>query len=105
MISLRTIGSRIRLVAKEAQQRLEILSGGLQEKAAGVAVVKGFTREPRKAQAFASQTNKLLNKILYSLRFMAMNGVVSGLIMHSSPVLVGWYGCITSTPVILRSAN
>jgi subfamily B ATP-binding cassette protein MsbA len=92
VISLRTIGSRIRLVTKEAQQRLEILSGGLQEKVAGVAVVKGFTREPEETQAFASQANKLLNKIMYSVRFMAMNETVGGLVVHGSPVLVVWYG-------------
>ncbi len=92
VLSLRTIGSRIRLVSKEAQQRLEVLSGGLQEKVAGVAIVKGFTREPLEAQYFATQANKLLNKILYSVRFMAMNETFVGLVVHGSPVLVAWYG-------------
>ncbi len=92
VISLRTIGSRIRLVSKEAQQRLEILSGGLQEKVAGVAIVKGFTHEPQETLAFASQANKLLNKILYSVRFMAMNETMVGLVVHGSPILVAWYG-------------
>jgi ATP-binding cassette, subfamily B, putative efflux pump len=92
ILSLRTIGSRIRLVTKETQQRLEVLSGGLQEKVAGVAVVKGFTREPQEAQAFASQANKLLNKILYSARFTALNETLVGLVVHGSPVLVVWYG-------------
>ncbi|MBI4006307.1 MAG: ABC transporter ATP-binding protein [Gammaproteobacteria bacterium] len=92
VLSLKMIGSRIRLVTKEAQQRLEVLSGGLQEKVAGVAVVKGFTREPLEAQFFAVQANKLLNKILYSVRFMAMNETMVGLVVHGSPVLVVWYG-------------
>jgi ABC-type multidrug transport system fused ATPase/permease subunit len=92
VISLRTIGSRIRLVSKEAQQRLEVLSGGLQEKVAGVAIVKGFTHEPQETLAFASQANKLLNKILYSVKFMAMNETLVGLVVHGSPVLVVWYG-------------
>jgi ATP-binding cassette, subfamily B, putative efflux pump len=92
LISLRTIGSRIRLVTKEAQQRLEVLSGGLQEKVAGAAIVKGFTRESLEAQSFALQANKLLNKILYSVRFMAMNETLSGLVVHGTPVLVAWYG-------------
>lgn len=92
ILSLRTIGSRIRLVSKEAQQRLEVLSGGLQEKVAGVAVVKGFTRERQEAQAFASQSNKLLNKILYSVHFMAINEMLVGLVVHGAPILVVWYG-------------
>jgi ABC-type multidrug transport system, ATPase and permease components len=92
VFSLRAIGSRIRLTTKEVQQRLEILSGSLQEKVAGVAIVKGFTREPQETQAFASQANKLLNKVLYSVRFMAANEMLVGFVVHSSPVLVVWYG-------------
>jgi subfamily B ATP-binding cassette protein MsbA len=92
IVSLRMIGSRIRLVTKEAQQRLEVLSGGLQEKVAGAAIVKSFTREPLEAQSFAVQANKLLNKILFSVRFMAMNEILVGLVVQGSPVLVVWYG-------------
>lgn len=92
VLSLRTIGSRIRLVSKEAQQRLEVLSGGLQEKVAGASIVKGFTHEPQETLAFASQANKLLNKIMYSVKFMAMNETLVGLVMHGSPVIVVWYG-------------
>ena len=92
VISLRMIGSRIRLVTKEAQQRLEVLSGGLQEKVSGAAIVKGFTREPLEAQSFAVQANKLLNKVLFSVRFMAINEILVGLVVQGSPVLVVWYG-------------
>lgn len=92
VFSLRSIGARIRLNSKEVQQRLEILSGSLQEKVAGVAIVKGFTSEPYEVQSFATQANKLLNKILYSVRFTATNEVLVGLVVHSSPVLVAWYG-------------
>ena len=92
IVSLRMMGSRIRLITKEAQQRLEVLSGGLQEKVAGAAIVKGFTREPLEAQFFAVQANKLLNKILFSVRFMAMNETIAGLVVHGSPVLVAWFG-------------
>ena len=92
IVSLRMMGSRIRLVTKEAQQRLEVLSGGLQEKVAGAAIVKGFTREPLESHSFAVQANKLLNKVLYSVRFMAMNETFAGLVVHGSPVLVAWYG-------------
>ena len=92
IVSLRMMGSRIRLVTKEAQQRLEVLSGGLQEKVAGAAIVKGFTREPLEAHSFSVQANKLLNKILYSVRFMAVNEILVGLVVQGSPVLVVWYG-------------
>jgi len=92
IVSLRMIGSRIRLVTKEAQQRLDVLSGGLQEKVAGAAIVKGFTREPLEAHSFAVQANKLLNKVLFSVRFMAMNEMLVGLVVQGSPVIVVWYG-------------
>jgi ABC-type multidrug transport system fused ATPase/permease subunit len=92
VLSLRNIGARIRLSSKEVQQRLEVLSGNLQERVAGVAIVKGFTRETHEAKAFATQANKLLNKVLYSVRFTATNEMLIGLVVHSSPVLVAWYG-------------
>ncbi|MCC7412356.1 MAG: ABC transporter ATP-binding protein [Gammaproteobacteria bacterium] len=92
VVSLRTVGSRIRLTTREAQQRLEVLSGGLQEKVAGVVIVKGFTREPAETRAFTAQANKLLNKILYSIRFIALNEMLVGMVVHTSPVLVVWYG-------------
>ncbi|BAU47741.1 multidrug ABC transporter ATP-binding protein [Sulfurifustis variabilis] len=90
--ALHALGPRIRLSSKEVQQRLEVLSGGLQEKVAGVTIVKGFAREGQETQIFASHANKLLNKILYSARFTAWNEVVVGFVVHSAPVLVVWYG-------------
>ncbi|MDH3380341.1 MAG: ABC transporter ATP-binding protein/permease [Gammaproteobacteria bacterium] len=90
--SLRALGSRIRLATLETQQRLDILAGGLQEKVAGMAVVKGFAREQHESSAFASQANKLLNRILSTVRFTALNETLIGLVVHMTPVLVVWYG-------------
>ncbi len=92
VLSLRMIGPRIRLSTKEVQQRVEILSGGLQEKVAGVTVVKGFAREPEEARLFATHANKLLNKVMYSVRYTAINETLVGFVVHSAPVLVVWYG-------------
>ncbi|MHB8622363.1 MAG: ABC transporter ATP-binding protein [Sulfuricaulis sp.] len=92
VMSLRYIGPKIRLSTREVQQRLEVLSGGLHEKVAGVSVVKGFARETQEAQLFAVHANKLLNKVLYSVRYTAINEMVVGFVVHSAPVLVVWYG-------------
>ena len=92
VVSLRLIGPKIRLSTREAQQRLDVLSGGLHEKVAGVAVVKGFAREAEEAQLFATHANKLLNKVLYSVRYTAANEMMVGFVVHSAPVLVVWYG-------------
>lgn len=92
LVSLRVVGSRIRLISREAQQRLEILSASVQEKVMGVGIVKAFTRESQEEQAFASQANKLLNKVMFSVRSMATNEMLVGMVVHTSPVLVAWYG-------------
>lgn len=92
VLALRAMGPRIRLTSKEVQQRLEVLSGELQEKVAGVAVVKGFTRESEEARIFASHANKLLKKVLYSVRFTTANEIAVGFVVHTAPVLVVWYG-------------
>lgn len=90
--ALKAMGPRIRRTSMEVQQRLEALSGGLQEKMAGVAVVKGFVRESAEARLFAEHANKLLRRMLYAVRFTALNEVVVGFVVHTAPVLVVWYG-------------
>jgi ATP-binding cassette, subfamily B, putative efflux pump len=90
--ALRAMGPRIRNSSQEVQQRLEVLAGELHEKVAGVAVVKGFARESAETKRFASHANKLLQRILNSVRFTATNEVAVGLVVHTAPVLVVWYG-------------
>lgn len=92
VISLSMNGPRIKQVSHEAQQRLEILSGSLQERVAGVAVVKGFTQEAAETKRFALQADKLLTRLLYSVRFMAVNETLVGMVVHTAPVLVAWFG-------------
>jgi subfamily B ATP-binding cassette protein MsbA len=90
--ALRAMGPRIRNSSQEVQQRLEVLAGELHEKVAGVAVVKGFARESAETSRFASHANKLLQRILSSVRFTATNEVAVGFVVHTAPVLVVWYG-------------
>ena len=92
IFALRAMGPRIRQSSQEVQQRLEVLSGELHEKVAGVAVVKGFARETAETKRFATHANKLLNRILHSARYTAANEVAVGIVVHTSPILVVWYG-------------
>jgi subfamily B ATP-binding cassette protein MsbA len=90
--ALRTMGPRIRHSSKEVQQRLEVLSGELHERVAGVAIVKGFARESAETHRFAAHSNKLLQRVLSSVRFTTVNEVAVGFVVHTTPVLVVWYG-------------
>src|SRR4051812_10453801 len=90
--ALRAMGPRIRNSSQEVQQRLEVLAGELHEKVAGVAVVKGFARESAETTRFAAHANKLLERILNSVKFTATNEVAVGFVVHTAPVLVVWYG-------------
>ncbi|MFL6621560.1 MAG: ABC transporter ATP-binding protein [Sulfurifustis sp.] len=92
LFALKAMGPRIQQTSKEVQQRLEVLSGELHEKVAGVAIVKGFARETAEGRAFAEHANKLLKKVLYSVRFSATNEVAVGFVVHTAPVLVAGYG-------------
>jgi subfamily B ATP-binding cassette protein MsbA len=92
IVALRAMGPKIRHSSQEVQQRLEVLSGELHEKVAGVAVVKGFARESAEAKRFAAHANKLLHRILNSARYTAANEVAVGFVVHTAPVLVVWYG-------------
>jgi ATP-binding cassette, subfamily B, putative efflux pump len=90
--ALRCMGPRIRHSSREVQQRLEVLSGELHEKVAGVAIVKGFARESAETKRFAAHADKLLQRVLYSVRFTAANEVAVGFVVNTAPVLVVWYG-------------
>jgi subfamily B ATP-binding cassette protein MsbA len=69
-----------------------VLTGELHEKVAGMTVVKGFARESAETKRFAAHANKLLSRILHSSRFTAANEAAVGLVVHTAPVLVVWYG-------------
>ena len=92
LVSIRLVGSRIRLTSREVQQRVETLSGGLQEKVSGVGIVKSFTREDQELEAFETQANKLYSKVLHSVRLVATNEMIVGFVVLTSPLLVLWYG-------------
>ncbi len=92
LVSIRTVGRRIRLSSREVQARVEVLSGGLQEKVAGVGIVKSFTRESDELHAFREQSNKLYSKVLHTVRLAASNEMIVGMVVLTSPVLVLWYG-------------
>ncbi|MGH8176303.1 MAG: ABC transporter ATP-binding protein [Steroidobacter sp.] len=92
VFALRSMGPRIRRSSQEVQQRLEVLSGELHEQVAGVAIVKGFARESAETKRFAAHSNKLLQRVLYTVRFTAANEVAVGFVVHTAPVLVVWYG-------------
>lgn len=91
-ISIKFLGRKIRLMSREVQQRVEILSGGLQEKVAGVGVLKGFSREEAELRDFAVQSDKLYSKVLTTVRYMALNEMIVGFVVLTSPALVLWYG-------------
>ncbi|HPN34374.1 MAG TPA: ABC transporter ATP-binding protein [bacterium] len=92
LLSIKTLGSRIRRASREVQQRVEVISGGLQEKIAGVTIVKGFTREPEESERFASQSDKLYNRVLRSVQYSALNEMLVGFVVLTAPGLVLWYG-------------
>jgi subfamily B ATP-binding cassette protein MsbA len=90
--ALRAMGPRIRRSSQEVQQRLEVLSGELHERVAGVSILKGFTRESAETSRFAAQSNKLLRRVLHSVQFTAANEVAVGFVVNTAPLIVGWYG-------------
>ena len=92
LVSIQYLSGRIRLSSVEVQQRVEVLSGELQEKVAGIGIIKGFTREDAELASFRTQSDKLYSKILQSVRYATLNEMVVGFVVMTSPVLVVWYG-------------
>ncbi len=92
LFSIKKLGGKIRMASREVQQRVEVISGGLQEKIAGVTIIKGFTRESEESYAFNSQATKLYHRVLRSIQYSTFNEMLVGFVVLTAPGLVLWFG-------------
>jgi subfamily B ATP-binding cassette protein MsbA len=92
LFSIKKLGGKIRIASREVQQRVEVISGGLQEKIAGVTIIKGFTRESEESFAFNSQATKLYHRVLRSIQYSTFNEMLVGFVVLTAPGMVLWYG-------------
>ncbi len=85
---------RIRSTSKLAQQKMEEISGDVNEKLGGISVIQSYTREKAEEQHFLRENRTYLSYRLANIKNNALASALVGFLTSIAPVLVVWYGAL-----------
>jgi len=85
---------RIRSTSKLAQQKMEEISGDVNEKLGGISVIQSYTREKAEEQHFLRENRTYLSYRLANIKNNALAAALVGFLTSIAPVLVVWYGAL-----------
>jgi len=92
ILSMRTFGRRSKMTSMAVQEALEEFSGDIQERVAGIHVVKAFAREQAEARSFFAGARKLFHLTMTNVKTTTLaNSIVQWLTQMATLALV-WYG-------------
>ncbi len=97
VVLIRYFSPRIKAASQLVQEMLEDFSGELQEKIAGVAVVKAFGREQDEARRFYRSSRTLLDLTLHNVALSSASQAGTTLLTNVAPLAVVW---IASTIIL-----
>jgi len=81
---------RIKKSSRRSQEKLEEMSGDLQEKIGGMTVIKAFVQERREARRFFKISHQLTNMFMNNIRLGALNQMYTGFLTTAAPLIVVW---------------
>lgn len=90
VVLIRYFSPRIKAASLSVQEMLGDFSGDLQEKIAGVAVVKAFNREQYEARRFYRSSRTLLDLTLRNVALSSANQAGTNLLTSLAPLAVVW---------------
>ncbi len=90
VVLIRYMSPRIKKASRRSQEKLEEISGDLQEKIAGMSVIKAFNQERREARYFFRASHELSDMFLHNVRLSAWNQAFSGFLTTVAPLVVVW---------------
>ncbi len=90
VLLIRYFSPRIKAASQSVQEMLEDFSGELQEKIAGVSVVKAFNREQHEARRFYDSSRTLLDLTLHNVALSSANQAGTTLLTSVAPLVVVW---------------
>jgi subfamily B ATP-binding cassette protein MsbA len=90
VVLIRYFSPRIKAASLSVQEMLGDFSGDLQEKIAGVAVVKAFNREQHEARRFYRSSRTLLDLTLRNVALSSANQAGTTLLTSVAPLAVVW---------------
>ena len=88
VVVVRTLGRRVKILAREMRGKLAWLSGNTQEKLAAATVVKAFTHEADEVQRFAEDNETLVALGIQTARLNGLNQAIMTTLSMLAPLLV-----------------
>ncbi len=90
--SMRTFGRAAKRTTKEVQEALEDFSGDVQERVAGIGVVKSFAAEGREARSFFHGARGLYELTMRGVRVSALSNTLTQWLTQMASLALLWYG-------------
>jgi len=91
---IRYMSPRIKKASRASQEKLEEISGDLQEKIGGISVVKAFNQERREARRFFRANHQLSDMFIYNVHLSSWNQAISGFLTTVAPLVVVWVAAL-----------
>lgn len=91
---IRYMSPRIKKASRASQEKLEEISGDLQEKIGGISVVKAFNQERREARQFFHANHELSDMFIYNVHLSSWNQAISGFLTTVAPLVVVWIAAL-----------
>ncbi len=91
IIIFRSMGTRIRATTHLVQEKIADMSGNIQEKVAGSAVVHAFSQEEKEGKDFQRESRDLFGLTMKQSYYQSLNVTVNGLLVAIAPLLVTLY--------------
>ncbi|MEJ7808688.1 MAG: ABC transporter ATP-binding protein [Telluria sp.] len=90
--SMKTFGRAAKRTTKEVQEALADFSGDVQERMAGIAVVKSFAAENREARSFFHGARGLYDLTMRGVRLNALSNALTQWMTQMASLCLLWYG-------------
>lgn len=91
IIASKKLGRLVKKNSRQVQDEIAEMTGQLQEKISGYAVVKSFARERYEKLKFFKEARKLLDYSIQSTKLNSINMFVVGFLTAFAPILVVWF--------------
>lgn len=88
----RRLGRQLKLSTHQVQRGVESMSGHIQEKVAGAAVVHSFGQEKEEGRRFAVASDHLFSLVMRTSWWNSLNVTITGTLTSISPLIVLLYG-------------
>jgi ABC-type multidrug transport system fused ATPase/permease subunit len=90
--AMKTYGRAAKRTTKEVQEALEEFSGDIQERVAGIQVVKSFAAERRESKSFFHGARGLYDLTMRSVKVSALSQSLTQWLTQMATLMILWYG-------------